>query len=54
MKILVADDDPQLVRALRITLAAHGYEVVAAPDGAAAPPTAPQRSRSRRRPGPTS
>ncbi|MFG6444513.1 response regulator [Microbacterium sp. P06] len=36
MKVLLADDDPQLVRALRITLAAHGYEVVAAPDGAAA------------------
>ena len=36
MKILIADDDPQLVRALRITLAAHGYEVIAAPDGAAA------------------
>ena len=36
VKILIADDDPQLVRALRITLAAHGYEVVAAPDGAAA------------------
>ena len=36
MKILVADDDPQLVRALRITLAAHGYDVIAAPDGAAA------------------
>jgi two-component system, OmpR family, KDP operon response regulator KdpE len=36
MKILIADDDPQLVRALRITLAAHGYEIVAAPDGAAA------------------
>ena len=36
MKILIADDDPQLVRALRITLAAHGYEVVAAADGAAA------------------
>ncbi|WJL94115.1 response regulator [Microbacterium sp. ET2] len=36
MKILLADDDPQLVRALRITLAAHGYDVVAAPDGAAA------------------
>ncbi|SFR93520.1 two-component system, OmpR family, KDP operon response regulator KdpE [Microbacterium sp. cf046] len=36
MKILIADDDPQLVRALRITLAAHGYDVVAAPDGAAA------------------
>jgi two-component system KDP operon response regulator KdpE len=36
MKILVADDDPQLVRALRITLGAHGYDVVAAADGAAA------------------
>lgn len=36
MKILIADDDPQLVRALRITLAAHGYDVIAAPDGAAA------------------
>lgn len=36
MKVLIADDDPQLVRALRITLTAHGYEVVAAPDGASA------------------
>ena len=36
MKILIADDDPQIVRALRITLAAHGYEVVSAADGAAA------------------
>lgn len=36
MKVLIADDDPQLVRALRITLAAHGYEVVAAPDGPSA------------------
>ncbi|MFB7891835.1 response regulator [Microbacterium sp. NPDC056044] len=36
MKVLIADDDPQLVRALRITLAAHGYEVIAAPDGASA------------------
>ncbi|GAB3598085.1 response regulator [Microbacterium tumbae] len=36
MKLLIADDDPQMVRALRITLAAHGYEVVAASDGAAA------------------
>lgn len=36
MKVLIADDDPQLVRALRITLAAHGYDVIAAPDGAAA------------------
>ncbi len=36
MKVLLADDDPQLVRALRITLAAHGYDVVVAADGAAA------------------
>jgi two-component system KDP operon response regulator KdpE len=36
MKILIADDDPQLIRALKITLAAHGYDVVAAQDGAAA------------------
>lgn len=33
MRLLVADDDPQLVRALRITLAAHGYDVLAAADG---------------------
>ena len=36
MKVLIADDDPQLVRALRITLGAHGYEIVAAPDGSSA------------------
>ncbi|GGD70877.1 response regulator [Microbacterium murale] len=36
MKLLIADDDPQMVRALRITLAAHGYDIVAAADGAAA------------------
>ena len=36
MRLLIADDDPQLVRALRITLSSHGYEVLAAPDGAAA------------------
>ena len=36
MKILVADDDPQLLRALRITLAAKGYEIVTAIDGKAA------------------
>ena len=30
MKILIADDDPQMLRALRITLAARGYEVIAA------------------------
>ncbi|WP_424449417.1 response regulator [Microbacterium arborescens] len=36
MKVLLADDDPQLVRALRITLAAHGYDIVSAADGAGA------------------
>jgi two-component system KDP operon response regulator KdpE len=36
MKILIADDDPQILRALRITLGAYGYEVVPAADGAAA------------------
>lgn len=33
MKILIADDDPQILRALQITLAAHGYEVIVARDG---------------------
>jgi len=42
VKLLIADDDPQMVRALRITLAAHGYEVVVAADGAAAVATAAQ------------
>lgn len=32
-KILIADDDPQLIRALRITLAAKGYEVFTASNG---------------------
>jgi len=36
VKLLIADDDPQMVRALRITLGAHGYEVAAAADGAGA------------------
>ena len=36
MNILIADDDPQLVRALRITLRAKGYEIVTAADGALA------------------
>lgn len=43
MRLLIADDDPQMVRALRITLAAHGYEVIAAPDGAAAITMAAQK-----------
>jgi two-component system KDP operon response regulator KdpE len=33
VKILIADDDPQILRALQITLAAHGYEVIVARDG---------------------
>lgn len=36
MKILIADDDPQLLRALRITLGARGYEIVTAADGVTA------------------
>lgn len=36
MKILIADDDPQIVRALRITLTAKGYDVITAADGAEA------------------
>lgn len=36
MKILIADDDPQILRALRITLTARGYQVVTAHDGKAA------------------
>ena len=40
MKILLADDDPQILRALRITLTARGYDVVTAPDGRAALNTA--------------
>jgi len=33
-KILIVDDDPQLVRALRVNLAARRYDVLTAPDGA--------------------
>jgi two-component system, OmpR family, KDP operon response regulator KdpE len=33
VKILIADDDPQLLRALRITLAARGYEIITATNG---------------------
>jgi two-component system KDP operon response regulator KdpE len=35
-RILVVDDDRQLLRALRINLTARGYDVVLAPDGAGA------------------
>jgi two-component system KDP operon response regulator KdpE len=33
VKILIADDDPQILRALRITLSARGYDVLTAIDG---------------------
>lgn len=36
MNILIADDDPQILRALRITLTAKGYHVITANDGAQA------------------
>jgi two-component system KDP operon response regulator KdpE len=36
VKILIADDDPQILRALRITLGARGYTIVTASDGAEA------------------
>lgn len=42
-KILVVDDEPQLLRALRITLRARGYEVDTAPTGAAALEAAARR-----------
>ncbi|WP_439661126.1 response regulator [Lentzea sp. HUAS TT2] len=35
-KVLVVDDEPQIVRALRINLSARGYDVLTAPDGATA------------------
>lgn len=36
MRVLVVDDDPQILRALRINLTAHGYDVRLADTGAAA------------------
>jgi len=33
MRILIADDDPQILRALRITLTAKGYEIFVAANG---------------------
>ncbi|KFI56636.1 hypothetical protein BCAL_0241 [Bifidobacterium callitrichos DSM 23973] len=33
MKILVADDDPQFLKALKITLHSQGYDIVTARDG---------------------
>lgn len=36
IRVLVVDDDPQILRALRINLTARGYQVLTAPDGATA------------------
>jgi two-component system KDP operon response regulator KdpE len=33
VRILIADDDPQIIRALKVTLGARGYEIVTASDG---------------------
>jgi len=33
VKILIADDDPQILRALKVTLGARGYDIVTAADG---------------------
>ena len=35
-RVLVVDDEPQILRALRITLHAHGYQVLTAPNGVTA------------------
>jgi two-component system, OmpR family, KDP operon response regulator KdpE len=42
-RILVVDDDPQILRALRINFNARGYDVDVAADGAAALQTAAER-----------
>ncbi len=36
MRVLVVDDEPQIIRALRINLQARQYDVMTAPDGATA------------------
>ena len=41
MRILLADDDPQILRALRITLTARGYDVTTHPT--VVPPSTPPR-----------
>ncbi len=43
-RVLVVEDDPQLVRALVINLQARRYGVDAAPDGATALPWRPHAS----------
>jgi len=43
-RVLVVDDEPQILRALRINLSARGYEVSTAVDGASALRAAAERS----------
>lgn len=43
MRILIADDDPQILRALRVTLTATGYEIATAATGAQAVAAAADR-----------
>ena len=50
--VLVVDDDPHMLRALRITLQAHGYTVTTAADGNSALLAATQNPLSTHRPGP--
>ena len=52
-RVLVVDDEPQILRALRINLRARQYDVDTAADGTRRlprPPTAPRRGRARPRP----
>ncbi|WP_158845778.1 response regulator [Saccharothrix deserti] len=48
--VLVVDDDPQIVHALRISLTAHGYDVLTASDGTSALRVAEQLSAAQDRP----
>ena len=52
-RVLVVDDEPQIVRALVVNMRARGYDVHTAADGAGAlrvaSPDAPNRSRRSRR-----
>ena len=43
MKVLAVDDEPQILRALRASLAARGHEVTTAPNGETALDTSPPR-----------
>ncbi len=46
-RLLLVEDDPQMLRALSLTLAARGFEVVGAATGADALPPPPGRTSTR-------